>query len=84
MDFTVSNLNDDAVVVLAITTLNNATTVREYLLQLADMRRTLERMRMLMEEMHEANHNVGDAINKDNRVSACSRRLDTALHRRDA
>jgi hypothetical protein len=51
-------LNDDAVVALAMTTLNNASTVREYLLQLADLRRTL--------------------------VSACARRLDTALHRRDA
>jgi hypothetical protein len=51
-------LNDDAVVALAMTTLNNATTAREYLLQLADIGRTL--------------------------VSACPRRLDTALDRRDA
>ena len=34
-------LNDDAVVALAMTTLNNTTTVREYLLQLADICRTL-------------------------------------------
>ena len=34
------------------------------------------RFRMLFEEMHEANHRLNDAINKDGRVSRAARELD--------
>lgn len=35
------------------------------------------RFGFLIEEMHEANHRLGDAINKDRRVSSQASRLDS-------
>ena len=37
---------------------------------------TATRFGFLIEEMHEANHRLGDAINHDERVAAAARRLD--------
>lgn len=37
------------------------------------------RFGFLLEELHDANHRVNDAINKDNRVTADARRLDAAI-----
>jgi hypothetical protein len=37
------------------------------------------RFGILIEEMHEANHRLRDAINHDNRVSSCARKLDQAM-----
>ena len=37
------------------------------------------RFSFLLEEMHDANHRVNDAINKDSRVTADARRLQDAL-----
>ena len=38
------------------------------------------RFGLLIEEMHEANHRLGDAINKDGRVTSQARKLDLAMH----
>lgn len=37
------------------------------------------RFGFLIEDMHEANHQVKDAINHDRRVSACAAKLDQVL-----
>jgi hypothetical protein len=37
------------------------------------------RFGFLLEEMHDANHRVNDAINKDARVTADARRLEAAI-----
>lgn len=37
------------------------------------------RFEFLLEEMHEANHRLGDAINKDGRVSRTANKLDEAM-----
>ena len=37
------------------------------------------RFEILMNEMHEANHRLNDAINKDRRVTRSAMRLDKAL-----
>jgi len=37
------------------------------------------RFGFLLEELHDANHRVNDAINKDERVTADARRLNNAL-----
>lgn len=37
------------------------------------------RFGVLMEEMHDANHRLNDAINKDERISSQARRLAEAL-----
>lgn len=37
------------------------------------------RFGFLLEELHDANHRVNDAINKDSAVTADARRLDSAL-----
>lgn len=37
------------------------------------------RFEILMEEMHEANHRLRDAVNHDHRVTERARRLDDAL-----
>lgn len=37
------------------------------------------RFEFLIHEMHEANHRLGDKINKDDRVTSHARRLDKAM-----
>lgn len=37
------------------------------------------RFGVLLEELHDANHRVNDAINKDSRVTAYAQRLDAAI-----
>jgi len=37
------------------------------------------RFGFLLEELHDANHRVNDAINKDSRVTADTRRLEAAI-----
>ena len=37
------------------------------------------RFGFLLEELHDANHRVNDAINKDDKVTADARRLEAAL-----
>lgn len=39
------------------------------------------RFGFLLEELHDANHRVNDAINKDSRVTADARRLESAIAR---
>jgi hypothetical protein len=39
------------------------------------------RLDMLIAEMHEANHRLGDALNKDTRVSKAARELDDEMKR---
>lgn len=41
------------------------------------------RFGFLIDEMHEANHRLKDAINKDHRVTNCARRLDNLMEGRD-
>lgn len=38
------------------------------------------RFGFLISEMHEANHRLRDAINKDDRVTRCARRLDDTMN----
>ena len=40
------------------------------------------RFGLLIEEMHEANHRLGDAVNKDARVTRQAQKLDAAMHAR--
>lgn len=37
------------------------------------------RFGFMLEELHDANHRVNDAINKDSRVTADARRLEAAI-----
>lgn len=37
------------------------------------------RFGFLLEEMHDANHRLGDAVNHDGRVTADAQRLDSAI-----
>ena len=41
------------------------------------------RFEFLMSEMHEANHRLNDAINKDDRVTRYARKLDQVMETRD-
>jgi len=41
------------------------------------------RFEFLINEMHEANHKLGDAINKDERVTRYARKLDELMGDRD-
>lgn len=45
---------------------------------------TAVRFEFLMNEMHEANHRLRDAINKDVRVTKCASNLDKTMGGKDA
>lgn len=41
------------------------------------------RFEMLLEELHDANHRLHDAVNKDERCRRFAERLDAAMHKED-